>query len=801
MIRLLAAIALGGPLLQGPTDTPPVLEIPAPGLDDTALYRDYRTRFFRDAHGNAVQVYLRLDEGRVVHLWANRANESVGFTVQEPAGRPARVDWGPGGARTTRVGDAHAVAYRLRLPASPVELGWFLLGSMRIERDFQYAGRHLEPFDAEPFRPPELVRLVTNLERLPPSVRRRHVAALHAATVEEIRRRLDPTITLETPTDTTHIVRIAQLSLDGRNHLGLDLTIDPRTATVALEGRTVTIRPRSAVAPIVTMRVTTDAAPLTPLGRDAIFNAEFRAFAERVRAEGPTVRARRLERQIRGLELLSYEEKLMAGLPNFATYFGRDMMLTSLLMEPIWREEMLAHVLGSVLRKLSPAGEVSHEEALGGQAIREAAAEYNALLAEHARRPAGPRADTLLTRALAVLVHLQDVRENYVMVDDEFQLPVLAARYLAAPQIPAERRRAFLLDTTRSKTSAPALELLLRNLRLVSELTAAYADAPAATRLIGFPPRDDDHWISASWRDSRAGYANGRFAMDVNVIWVPQALAAIRQILASLRSLGLGPAELEAAAPEVIGSRLAAYARDPERLNRAIRAWRQTGRHFLVRLGPAAVRRLVEAKLAWLPEPERAYWTEAWRRGEAVDTLEFLALALDGSGRAIPVMNSDPATRLLLDDPTVPLRDSDLRPFLLPHPIGLAVDGLGPLVANDAYASPDVWETFEADRYHSPRVVWGREVNVLMTALARRIRAARDDPARVSDLGLLDEALRTTRKAVDEAGLGQAELWSYRIERGRLRPERYGTSSDVQLWNLTDLAVQYALARLAGGSP
>jgi len=30
-----------------------------------------------------------------------------------------------------------------------------------------------------------------------------------------------------------------------------------------------------------------------------------------------------------GVELLSYREKLMAGLPNFATYFGRDMLMTA----------------------------------------------------------------------------------------------------------------------------------------------------------------------------------------------------------------------------------------------------------------------------------------------------------------------------------------------------------------------------------------------------------------------------------------------------------------------------------------
>ncbi|MCH7677020.1 hypothetical protein IH879_19025, partial [candidate division KSB1 bacterium] len=38
--------------------------------------------------------------------------------------------------------------------------------------------------------------------------------------------------------------------------------------------------------------------------------------------------------------------------------------------------------------------------------------------------------------------------------------------------------------------------------------------------------------------------------------------------------------------------------------------------------------------------------------------------------------------------------------------------------------------------------------------------------------------------------------WSYRIEGGKLLPVRYATTTDIQLWNLTDLAVQFLLERL-----
>src|SRR2546422_790705 len=39
-----------------------------------------------------------------------------------------------------------------------------------------------------------------------------------------------------------------------------------------------------------------------------------------------------------------------------------------------------------------------------------------------------------LARARALLAHLAATRENYIMVDDDFQLPVVAARYLADPR-------------------------------------------------------------------------------------------------------------------------------------------------------------------------------------------------------------------------------------------------------------------------------------------------------------------------------------------------------------------------------
>jgi hypothetical protein len=744
---------------------PPYLSFPETGLDDPAAYEGYTTRVFRDSRGNAFQVYVNGATGRVVNLWADALDESAGFTVRDSGGKPAEVAWGTARAVVAEslAGRMRSLSYALEAPGS-VSIGLFQLGSMRVERDLQYARRDTLPLDAAPFPQHELSELIDHMARLKPSERARHLAMLGLKTVDALRARLTPHITLER-SDTTWAVRVEQPSFDGKHHLRLEISGDSRETVPALAGSVLTVR-RPAGGPVrIGVRVTTDAPALTPLSRTEIFNDDFRRFYEAVRADtSHAERFRRLEREVRGVEVLCYGEKLMAGLPNFATYFGRDMLMTALLMQPVWAPEMPEHVIASALGKLAPDGDVSHEEALGGQAIRENAAEYNRLVA------AGR-----LAQARAGLGQLDATRENYIMIDDDFQLPVVGARYFADPRVPAERKRRFLGVENR-------LARLVANLDYVARHAAPYARNPIATNLVSFPRGSDGRWISASWRDSRAGYGGGRFAMDVNAIWVPHALESIGKILDALSQLGLKPV--------IPKGPLATLAKDRAALARAVATWKGAERHFQVTLAGGAVAERVSKRVNWLPQQERDYWVAVQTRaGIEQDSIRFLALSLDAAGRPIPIVNTDPAMALLLDslgrDRTLEL----IGPIMRLYPTGLFVDGLGPLTANDAYAPRDVWETFRRDAYHSPTVVWGRDVNILLAGLSLQIAALPSG----SDAAPLADAVQRTVTAVDRSGLRHAELWSYRIDGGRLVPTRYGTSSDVQLWSLTDLAVQYLL--------
>jgi hypothetical protein len=698
-------------------EAPPVLEFPTRGLDDSAAYEGYTARLYRDSRGNSVEIYIDGKTGRVVHLWADALNESVGFTVrlsggQEATAAVAAVAFSAGGATVGATGGRGGrrwLRYSLTLQGGrSIQIGQFLLGSMRVERDFGYAGRVRDPIDAPTFVVAEMAEFAQRMgppytERLTPSVR-----------------------LTSTPRDWA--LRVSQPSLDAKNHLSLTLRGDGRTTRATLAGGIVTIRSLGSRPVTFSVEIATDGPALDPLTRTQIFSTQFRRFAD-------SVKSQRLEREIRGFELLSSKQKLMAGLPTYATYFGRDMLMTALLMEPVWSDTMAEFVMGAALAKLAPSGEVSHEEALGGQAIRENAAEF------------------LRTGDSTLLRNLQATRENYWMVDDDFQLPVVAGHYFADASVPNARKQAFV---RRWGTA------LRNNLAYVAGQAAPYARDPVATNLVGFRRDDDGWWHPGSWRDSRVGYAGGRFAFDVNVVWVPAALRAIGAIDSALRALG---------EPGIDGA---------GEIARAAEVWRGTARHFEVVLAPDEAAARLGVRMAALPQAERELWAAVLARsGDALrDTLRFLAVSLDSAGLPSPVMSTDPAMWLLLEDLGAERERELLRPFLLPYPVGLFIDGLGPVTANDAYAPPAVWQMFERDLYHSPKVVWGRDVNVLLAALARRNRSG---------------AVDSVRTAVARSGLQYAELWSYKLEGGALRPVRYGSSSDVQLWTLTDLAVQYLL--------
>jgi hypothetical protein len=789
----------------------PVLSFPDATLDDTSAYRGYQTRFFRDAARNTLQVYIDQRSARVVHLFADADNASVGFTGRDAAGQTAALDWGAPDASVSATGRTRRFEHRLVAHTPTIHLGWFLLGSMRVERDFQYDQRPRDAFGTAPYAIKDVDRLIAALSGLPTAVQARHLARLHAPSLAGLRARLYPHPTLRRA-GAQWVARVVQPSLDGRDTLTLELRADTAEVSATVAGDSLTLHAMRGSDVPFTVNVATTSQALTPLTRQQIFTPAFLAFLDSTVAHGAAgatsdtlaIRARRMERQVVGVELLVSREKLMAGLPTYATYFGRDMLMTALMMRPIWQHETLEAVIATALRKLGIHGDVSHEEALGGQAIRESGAEYATLItqytdavATHDRTAAAAK----LARADTVLRDLRRVRENYYMIDDEYQFAIVVARWITDPAVSDASKRAFLRDTRDG--GGTRADRLLSELALVTRVTAPYVASPVPANLISFAPREPSGWASASWRDSGAGYAGGRYAMDINTIWVPHALESVGQILAAMRQLGISTTRATAG-----DSPLAHYAKNPAALRDAIVTWRGATKHFIVALSADQVRAATMARLAAMPEDERGWWhSRAGTPAAISDSLTFLAVALDASGAPIGVANTDPATALFLGDsegstgaPTPGENANALRTVRLfgrPYPAGLFVDRIGPVVSNDAYATPAVWAAFVKDPYHGPRVVWGREANLFLLGVADRIArvqaaATAPDPAYISELRATMEKVRT---AVEQSGF-HTELWSYGFDRGQLGAMRYGSGADIQLWSTTDLAVQFVLSKM-----
>src|SRR5213596_2840310 len=271
-------------------EAPPVLQFPTAGLDDPAAYEGYTARLHRDARGNSVEIYIEGKTGRVVHLWADALNESIGFTVR-PVGA---VAFGAGTATVWTRGGRRGLRYNLAVQvgrSTAVEVGQLLLGSMRIERDFGYTGRVRDSIDAPTFVVPEMAQFAAKLGR-------------------PYTDRLTPSVVLIN-TASRWTVRASQPSLDGKHHLWLSLSGAARRSRATLAGRVVTIRALGTQGITLSVEIATDGPPLSPLDRKQIFNEQFRRFAD-------SANAPRIEREIRGFELLSSKQKLMAGLPTYA---------------------------------------------------------------------------------------------------------------------------------------------------------------------------------------------------------------------------------------------------------------------------------------------------------------------------------------------------------------------------------------------------------------------------------------------------------------------------------------------------
>jgi hypothetical protein len=219
--------------------------------------------------------------------------------------------------------------------------------------------------------------------------------------------------------------------------------------------------------------------------------------------------------QTTSLSFLSYSTKLLAGAWRFLTYFGRDSMISLLLLQPVLSEGdggAIEAVIGAVLERVNRTdGSVCHEETIG---------DY------------------------ATFLNLQDnitsikAQCDYKMIDSDYYLPVVMQNYFV--ESPTGRSRKGLFLSKNVTEDFGNLGISYSQLLLIATEKIMNTSAPFATA--GGQIKDNlihlkDGQVVGQWRDSNYGIGGGRIPYDVNTALVPAALRSI----AALASNGFFP--------------------------------------------------------------------------------------------------------------------------------------------------------------------------------------------------------------------------------------------------------------------
>ncbi|KAI1210190.1 carbohydrate-binding module family 52 protein [Annulohypoxylon truncatum] len=466
---------------------------------------------------------------------------------------------------------------------------------------------------------------------------------------------------------------------------------------------------------------------------------------------------------IHSLTFLSYKTKFLAGAWRFLTYFGRDSLISLLLLRPILSEGdggAVEAILGAAVERInSKDGSVCHEETIG---------DYASILNEQQG------------------IDSTDPLCDYKMIDTDFFLLIAINEYFVHSAIGKTRRDAFF---TRSASVLPENRglsygnLVLATAEKVMRLTADFEQSPVRENLIHL----NRGQTVGQWRDSGDGLGGGRIPYDVNTALVPAALRSI----ASLSNNAFFPSHHDW---ETASNKRAVVWED------------KTLSFFQINITAERAQDLVKNYVDVSRFPGDVNFSDL------NSPVVFHGLALDGKNHQpiVKVMNTDDCFRLFLLNSTdqtqlsaflSQVADNILRPF----PLGLST-AVGLVVSNPAYGeeSVDIKE-FTESAYHGT-VVWSWQLVMMAAGLEKQLgRCEFEQLAFCTDTALhgrVVEAYNHLWDLIDANGEHlRSEVWSWVYRDGGFQytplgalPPAAGQSpveSDIrQLWSLAFLAVK-----------
>jgi glycogen debranching enzyme len=389
---------------------------------------------------------------------------------------------------------------------------------------------------------------------------------------------------------------------------------------------------------------------------------------------------------------LSYENKLLAGTWRFLTYFGRDSMISMLLMQPVLSEGengAIEAVIGAVLERVNNTdGTVCHEEVIGDFA-------------------------TFINRKNNIAS--TEPSCDYKMVDTDYYLPIAMQNYFVNTETGKQRSEAFLNTKATFLVENKGLTyeaLAETTVQKIMDATAAFAAEGGQTvdNLIHLRSNEP----VGEWRDSNGGLGGGRIPYDVNTALVPAGLRAI----AALSRAGF----------------FSDHKDWSETADRYAQVWEdETLRFFEVSVPKDDAVSLVKSYTASIniPIPDNT--------DSITSDVTYYGVALNGnipppsntSSPVVPLMNTDDCFRHFFLNTT---NQAQLSAFLSqtsdhilkPFPVGLATEA-GLFVANPAYAGNTAFAgEFGRGAYHGT-VVWGWQLAMMGAGLQRQLARCADE--------------------------------------------------------------------------
>lgn len=392
--------------------------------------------------------------------------------------------------------------------------------------------------------------------------------------------------------------------------------------------------------------------------------------------------------QTTSLSFLSYKDKLLAGTWRFLTYFGRDSMISALLLQPVLSEGeggAIEAAIGAVLERIDTTdGTVCHEEVIG---------DYATLL--HRQQGSSSTAPSC----------------DYKMVDTDYYLPVAMKSYFVDSSTGKDRATAFLNTKATFQTGQAGLTyaaLAQLTAEKIMKTSAPFVNEQTASNLIHLKSGQQ----VGNWRDSNNGLGGGRTPYDINTALVPASLRAI----AALSSAGFFPQHAD------WKDTAAQYAQ----------VWEDSTLPFFhVSVSKPDAQKLVSdyVKKTSFAGPSNV---------ENINgDITYYGLALGADNKPVPVMNTDDCFRHFLLNTTNQTQlsaylDQTADHILQPFPVGLSTDA-GLLVANPAYGTQTTYEAFKNSDYHGT-VVWSWQLAMMAAGLARQLDRchAGNKPGRLS---------------------------------------------------------------------